>query len=124
MSLIVLTFMNHAQVQHLEEDPKLTDWKKGGLEISTVDRYQGRDKDAIILSFVRSNPEGNTGRLLQDKRRLNVALTRAKAKLIMIGSFSTLKSGSLPLRPLLGRINSKGQRQLLPENALECYQFP
>lgn len=116
--------LNHVQVQHLDEDCKLADWKKAGLEISTIDRYQGRDKNVVILSFVRSNPEGNTGRLLQDKRRLNVSLTRAKSKLIMIGSFSTLKSGSIPLRPLLGRINSKGQRQLLPENALECYQFP
>jgi superfamily I DNA and/or RNA helicase len=48
-------------------------WKKAGLEISTIDRYQGRDKPTTILSFVRSNPEGKTGRLLQDKR-LNVAL--------------------------------------------------
>lgn len=116
--------IKNVQVQHLDEDCNLTEWKKAGLEISTIDRYQGRDKAAIILSFVRSNAEGNTGRLLQDKRRLNVALTRAKSKLIMIGSFSTLKSGSAPLRPLLGRINSKGQRQLLPENALECYPFP
>ncbi len=102
----------------------MAEWKRSGLEISTIDRYQGRDKSVIILSFVRSNLKGNTGRLLQDKRRLNVALTRAKCKLIMVGSFSTLKSGSVPLRPLLGRINSKGQRQLLPENALDCYQIP
>jgi DNA replication ATP-dependent helicase Dna2 len=98
-------------------------WKKAGLEISTIDRYQGRDKPAIILSFVRSNPEGKVGRLVQDKPRLNVALTRAKSKLILVGSYSTLKNGSIPLGPLLYRIDSKQQRQLLPENALQCYQF-
>ena len=55
-------------------------------EISTVDKYQGRDMSAIILSTVRSNPEGMVGDLLRDWRRINVALTRAKQKLIVIGS--------------------------------------
>ena len=113
----------HGQVQLLEEHPTVIEWKNAGLEVSTIDRYQGRDKPAIILSFVRSNSEGNVGRLLQDKRRLNVALTRAKAKLILVGSFSTLKTGSAPLEPLLNRTDEKQQRQLLPENALQCYVF-
>ena len=112
------------KVHILENDATIANWKKSGLEISTIDRFQGRDKSVIILSLVRSNPEGNVGRLLQDKRRLNVALTRSKAKLVMVGSYSTLHGGSLPLRPMLGRINSQGKRQLLPENALECYQIP
>lgn len=98
-------------------------WKEDGLEVSTIDRYQGRDKPAIILSFVRSNPEGNVGRLLQDNRRLNVALTRAKAKLILVGSFSTLKAGSVQLEALLDGVDTRHQRQLLPVNALQCYNF-
>jgi DNA replication ATP-dependent helicase Dna2 len=113
-----------AQVQIFQDDPAMADWKKSGLEFSTIDRYQGRDKPVIILSLVRSNPDGNVGRLLQDKRRLNVALTRSKAKLIIVGSYSTLHKGSTALRPMLGRINSQGRRQLLPENALDCYQIP
>eukprot|EP00934_Nitzschia_sp_Nitz4_P003179 Nitzschia sp. Nitz4//scaffold57_size113557//16663//21714//NITZ4_003983-RA/size113557-snap-gene-0.45-mRNA-1//-1//CDS//3329554822//3169//frame0 len=113
-----------AQVHLLEEDATFAGWRKKGLEVSTIDRYQGRDKPVVILSFVRSNAGGKAGKLLQDKRRLNVALTRAKYKLIMVGSFSTLKSGSAPLRPLLGRLNSKGgHRLLLPENALDCYDI-
>lgn len=44
----------------------------------TVDRYQGRDKPVILLSFVRSNAKGATGTLLADTARLNVAITRAK----------------------------------------------
>jgi ATP-dependent exoDNAse (exonuclease V) beta subunit len=54
---------------------------------------------------------------------LNVALTRAKSKLIILGSFSTLSSGSDPLRPLLGHVNERGQRFLLPENAVQCYNI-
>ena len=48
------------------------------LEVLTIDKYQGRDKDAILLSLVRSNSACNAGRLLLDWRRFNVAVTRAK----------------------------------------------
>ena len=60
-----------------------------GLEISTVDGFQGREKDVIIVSFVRSNDKGDIG-FLQDLRRLNVSVTRARKKLIMIGDEDTL----------------------------------
>uniref|UniRef100_A0A8C1PIL4 DNA replication ATP-dependent helicase/nuclease n=1 Tax=Cyprinus carpio TaxID=7962 RepID=A0A8C1PIL4_CYPCA len=70
------------------------------LEVNTVDKYQGRDKSVIIVSFVRSNPEGNLGELLQDWRRLNVAITRAKHKLLMLGSAPTLRQYA-PLEKLL-----------------------
>jgi len=59
-----------------------------GLEISTVDKYQGRDKECIIVSLVRRSK--NIGRLLRDWRRVNVAFTRAKTKLIILGSANTL----------------------------------
>uniref|UniRef100_A0A669CQN7 DNA replication ATP-dependent helicase/nuclease n=1 Tax=Oreochromis niloticus TaxID=8128 RepID=A0A669CQN7_ORENI len=55
-----------------------------GVEVNTVDRYQGRDKSLIILSFVRST----LGELLKDWRRLNVAITRAKHKLLSLTSVS------------------------------------
>jgi DNA replication ATP-dependent helicase Dna2 len=91
--------------------------------LSTIDHYQGRDKPAIILSLVRSNPGGKTGRLLQDIRRLNVATTRAKQKLLIVGSFSTLNSGSVPLSNMLKDLDKFHQRLLLPENALHCYDI-
>ncbi len=69
------------------------------VEIKTIDKYQGRDKKVIVLSLVCSNDAGNIGNLLRDWRRVNVALSRAQAKLILVGSFKTLSStdvGSAP----------------------------
>jgi superfamily I DNA and/or RNA helicase len=50
----------------------------GQVEVLTIDRFQGRDKPVILLSFVRSNAKGSVGTLLSDAARLNVAVTRAK----------------------------------------------
>ncbi len=61
------------------------------IEVSTIDKYQGRDKECIIMSFVRSNEEHSVGELLTDWRRMNVAMTRARSKFIMIGSAATLR---------------------------------
>jgi superfamily I DNA and/or RNA helicase len=60
-----------------------------GLEIDSVDGFQGREKEAVVLSLVRSNVEGEIG-FLADVRRTNVALTRARRKLLVIGDSATL----------------------------------
>lgn len=60
-----------------------------GLEIDTVDGFQGREKEAILLTMVRSNDRGEIG-FLGDTRRTNVAITRARRKLIVVGDSATL----------------------------------
>lgn len=63
------------------------------VEIDTVDGFQGREKEVVLISLVRSNTQGEVG-FLGDTRRMNVAMTRAKRRLIVIGDGSTLGRNS------------------------------
>ncbi|OUJ19290.1 Superfamily I DNA/RNA helicase [Methanonatronarchaeum thermophilum] len=91
-----------AQVDQLRQE--LPDIK--GLEIKTVDGFQGREKEVIVVSLVRSNPEQEIG-FLRDLRRLNVAITRAKRKLILIGDSETLRTDKA-YRNLINYVQSQG----------------
>ena len=77
-------FLNSLFQDHLAD---LLD--SGRILISTVDGYQGREADAVIFSTVRCNKEGNLG-FLADARRMNVAITRARRGLVVIGNRRTL----------------------------------
>jgi len=70
-----------------------------GLEIDTVDGFQGREKEAVLISLVRSNPKGEIG-FLGDIRRMNVAMTRARRKLLIVGDSATLGGHPFYLRLL------------------------
>lgn len=88
------------------------------VEMHTADRFQGRDKEVIILSLVRSNEARNVGDLLRDWRRVNVAFTRARTKLLVLGSRETLGGNAL-LRDFLELVEGRGWRFDLPRGALE-----
>jgi superfamily I DNA and/or RNA helicase len=70
-----------------------------GLEIDSVDGFQGREKEAVVISLVRSNAEREIG-FLADVRRMNVALTRARRKLLVVGDSATLAVDPFYLRLL------------------------
>jgi superfamily I DNA and/or RNA helicase len=76
-----------AQVRLLRE--RRDSLKLPQVEIDSVDGFQGREKEAVLVSLVRSNPEGEIG-FLADVRRTNVALTRARRKLIVVGDSATI----------------------------------
>ena len=59
------------------------------MRISTIDSFQGQEQETIILSLVRSNDDGDIG-FLKDYRRMNVAITRAKEQLFVVGDSATI----------------------------------
>jgi len=87
-----------------------------GVEALTIDRAQGRDVDCVVLSFCRANAARDAGRLLADKRRLNVALTRARSKLVLVGHGDTLRASPV-LSQVLGVVLENGWMFHLPPPA-------
>lgn len=81
-----------AQVQYLRQSIRREPFFKPFhhlISINTVDGFQGQERDVIVISLVRANEEGQIG-FLNDLRRMNVAITRARMKLIILGDASTL----------------------------------
>lgn len=97
----------------------------GGIEMHTADRFQGRDKEVVILSLVRSNEACSIGDLLKDWRRINVAFTRAKTKLLVVGSRSTLKGSGCEemLARFIGLMEQRCWIYDLKPEALDAHYF-
>ena len=69
-------------------------WQSLGIEIATVDAFQGRECDVVVYSTVRSNRGGHIG-FLGDHRRINVALSRARDQLVIVGDDRMMHSASV-----------------------------
>ena len=81
-----------AQVQYLKKLIKKYEFFKPYrrlISVNTVDGFQGQERDVILIYLVRSNDEGQIG-FLKDLRRMNVAMTRARMKLIILGNKDTM----------------------------------
>ena len=89
-----------AQVQYLRglirRDAFFKPYRQA-ITVNTVDGFQGQERDVIIISLVRANEEGNIG-FLNDLRRMNVAMTRARMKLVIMGDASTLTKHAFYLK--------------------------
>ncbi|KAJ2448890.1 hypothetical protein EV183_005201 [Coemansia sp. RSA 2336] len=86
---------------------KLMSKKVPGVQIGSVDGFQGGEREAVILSLVRSNPQKIVG-FLDDYRRINVAITRARRHLCVIGDSHTISGGSKFLKQLLRHLQTEG----------------
>lgn len=90
----------------------------------TADKFQGRDKEVVVVSCVRSNEQANVGELLRDWRRVNVVVTRAKSKLVVVGSRKTLENaGDETLRGLVRICEGRGWMVDLPKDVVDMHWF-
>ncbi|KAL9625814.1 MAG: hypothetical protein Q9160_000134 [Pyrenula sp. 1 TL-2023] len=119
-SIGIITFYR-SQLALLRQHPLLSGAVAAGqLEMHTADKFQGRDKEVVVLSCVRSNEGMVLGELLRDWRRVNVAVTRARSKLVVVGSKNTLKGGGVEcLRGLVGICEERGWVRDLEGGVLE-----
>lgn len=102
---------------------KLSFHESNGLEILTADQFQGRDKKCIIISMVRCNADLRGGSLLKELRRVNVAMTRAKSKLIIVGSKKTIGAVA-EIRGFMKMLEDNKWMYSLPHDALDVYELP
>lgn len=86
---------------------------KTPIEIETVYKFQGREKKIIIISLVNSRIDNKTSKFIEKPTQLNVALTRAKQKMIIIGNLKTLKNSEL-YKKIIGQIGEKNITKIKP----------
>ncbi|KAI8962713.1 DNA helicase [Daldinia sp. FL1419] len=90
-----------------------------GIELGSVDGFQGREKEAVIVSLVRSNSEGEVG-FLSEKRRLNVAMTRPKRSLVVVGDSETVRRGSKFLNNWMGWLENNADLRYVDAASIEA----
>lgn len=105
-----------SQVQLLRKLIRQSNYLKpiiGQISVNTVDGFQGQERDVILISMVRGNDDGRIG-FLNDLRRMNVAITRARMKLIVLGDTSTLTHHPFYHR-LIDHISEHGRMVVVPK---------
>lgn len=112
----------HTQTQSSESIAPVKSPDVAAVELHTADKFQGRDKEVVIVSCVRSNENSVVGDLLKDRRRINVALTRARSKIIILGSESTLSVNGL-LRDMVVLCRDKEWVIDINKDMLESHAF-
>ncbi|MNR11275.1 hypothetical protein D3C85_1275680 [compost metagenome] len=87
---IVSPYKQQVQILNslINENDSLTPYRNQ-IAVNTIDSFQGQERDVVYISLTRSNAEGTIG-FLSDTRRMNVAMTRARKKLVVIGDSATL----------------------------------
>jgi AAA domain len=93
-----ITSLQSRDLQHLEQFRPV---RSGSSLVGTVDSFQGSEADVVVLSLVRNNPHTGGAALgfLRDRRRMNVALSRAKSQLVLVGSLSFLEEAVRGVNP-------------------------
>ena len=120
--ITILTFYNGQRKRILKEIKNLSDVTGTYHNVKTVDSYQGEENDIVILSMVRSNPEGSIGFLANDNR-VTVALSRAKFGFYLFGNATVLCRGSKSgLWTNVTTIMSASPMRLLDELPLFCHK--
>lgn len=99
-----------SQVQRLRKKVRFSPALKpvrSAITVNTIDGFQGQERDVILISLVRANDDGNIG-FLRELRRMNVAITRARMKLIIVGDSETLTRHAF-YRKLYNHVQSEGK---------------
>ncbi|KAL4081054.1 SEN1 N terminal-domain-containing protein [Scleroderma citrinum] len=101
--------MYRGQVNELQRsfEARFGEDVRGKIHFNTVDGFQGQEKDIIILSCVRAGPGLQSVGFLSDVRRMNVALTRAKSSLFILGNTSTLERSNQDWREIISNARSR-----------------
>ncbi|EXJ91056.1 hypothetical protein A1O1_04163 [Capronia coronata CBS 617.96] len=116
--ITVLTFYNGQRKKILRELKAFPEFKESYCSVKTVDSYQGEENHIIILSLVRSNPEGKIG-FLANINRVCVAMSRAKHGFYMFGNAQVLMQGSLLWYNIVNMLNASPKR-LGPVLPIQC----
>ena len=102
---VIVPYRNHIEeiLKAINEEQELSRWSEDLEQLmATIDSFQGQEKDLIVVLFTRSNRKGEIG-FLQERRRLNVALSRAKRQMLVIGNMRTLKNSKRDERDLASK---------------------